>query len=732
MTARSPRFGESFVRLLAVVGVAAITLTLLPATARSQDVDDPSDACPVDPPAGDFDDQDDIPDVHAGNVACAAYFEIALGFEGGEFRPGLPVRRDQMASFIARTLDAADVDLPDPSEGADFDDVDDGNPHRDAIRRLEAAGITLGGALGLPDDEFGPTLRTRRDQMTSFVIRAAERAYGEGFDDSSQRFEDVSSDNVHFENVNFAARVGIVQGFDGDTFGPDRHTRRDQMTAFVVRLLDFLTTPAEVEITEQSAETAAVGESITATATVFSQFRDDAADTASGADTATLADEEVTFSAEHAETAGAVVPPETQTVETNEDGEASFTFTSVQTGTVTVSASIVGPGGDFVHADGDADSAEKEFAGGPIGQLTLPLSWENEVGSFGDVDDPAAALPASGTVTLAYNAASGEVFTSGEVTVSSPIPDDGSPAGSNHHLHAGPLDENGDVVIPLATPQHVGGDDPATTDRGEFVYSLDGRVQDEDFGPVLEDLDRALGEAGEGELVDFYVNVHTVDNPGGEVRGQLPGGGQGQLPPVYQEAGQHTAGDPTSEMLLTFNEAVQQDPDAADLAPADFTVMVEGSAVAVTDTHVGTDGNWTDPGESHYIETDATLTGGEDVEVTIEASGQAKILAADDDQALDSEPTRSFTVPSGALDGTVTDAETEAPIESATVTATRDADGTSHETTTNVDGEYQLSFLEPGDYTVEASATGYQDATQSGVTVTEGATTTVDFALEPS
>ena len=78
--------------------------------------------------------------------------------------------------------------------------------------------------------------------------------------------------------------------------------------------------------------------------------------------------------------------------------------------------------------------------------------------------------------------------------------------------------------------------------------------------------------------------------------------------------------------------------------------------------------------------------------------------------------------PHGDVAGTVTDAGTGAPIASATVSA-----GTASGVT-NAQGRYDLS-LPVGTYDVTAAAYGYAAQTKTGVTVTEAAATTIDFAL---
>jgi hypothetical protein len=80
----------------------------------------------------------------------------------------------------------------------------------------------------------------------------------------------------------------------------------------------------------------------------------------------------------------------------------------------------------------------------------------------------------------------------------------------------------------------------------------------------------------------------------------------------------------------------------------------------------------------------------------------------------------------GTISGIVTDSSTGDPISEATVTA----NGMS--TTTNSSGHYAISDVPAGTYTVTASANGYEDSSQTNITVVAGETTTVDFELTPT
>jgi hypothetical protein len=100
---------------------------------------------------------------HAAGIGAVAAAEITLGFPDGTFRPGLPVTRGQMASFLDRALDL-------PAGQATFSDVPAGHTHAAGIGAVAAAEITL----GFPDGTFRPEDPVARGQMASFLTRALQ------------------------------------------------------------------------------------------------------------------------------------------------------------------------------------------------------------------------------------------------------------------------------------------------------------------------------------------------------------------------------------------------------------------------------------------------------------------------------------------------------------------------------------------------------------------------------
>ena len=223
-----------------VLPVAAVAVGLAPAAAGAESFLNPSDPCPpgVAVTAAPFADRDEIVEAHRLNVDCAFALGVVEGTGGepNEYEPLEPTRRDQMASMIVRALEAAGYTVPAAGDQG-FGDIA-GNVHEDAINRLAGIGVTN----GTSDTTYGPDQQVQRDQMASFVVRAAEWAYGSSLEaEEGPYFADVTPTNVHAENIDTAFEIiGLAEGTTEATFDPDGDTRRDQMATFLVRLVDMV------------------------------------------------------------------------------------------------------------------------------------------------------------------------------------------------------------------------------------------------------------------------------------------------------------------------------------------------------------------------------------------------------------------------------------------------------------------------------------------------------------
>jgi hypothetical protein len=173
--------------------------------------------------------------------------------------------------------------------------------------------------------------------------------------------------------------------------------------------------------------------------------------------------------------------------------------------------------------------------------------------------------------------------------------------------------------------------------------------------------------------------------------------------------------------------------------PAPATVFSEGT-VSLSATYADTGGHgvatwsWSDGAAGGSFSPSASVqdptytaptnVGAVDVIVTLTVSATcdgAEPLGDSDSTILVVEP-----LILGAIEGTVSDALSSAPIEGALVTCG------ARSTTTNAAGEYLLTEVPAGSgQTVTASAAGYQPASQTGVTVIADTTATVDLSLVP-
>lgn len=227
-----------------LVGATALSALALPLSgvAGAQTNLDPADPCPpgVNAAPSAFVDRESIPPVHRMNVDCLAALGVVQGRSTNppRFEPAGTVGRDQMASWLIRALERSGITVP-PADGAPFRDIA-GNVHEEAINRLATIDVTEGRTA----DTYDPSAPVRRDQMSSFLIRAANFAYG-GDDlaagtEGGNPFTDVAADSVHTPAILAAEELlGVTTGQTPDRYNPGAPTTRDQMATFVTRLVDM-------------------------------------------------------------------------------------------------------------------------------------------------------------------------------------------------------------------------------------------------------------------------------------------------------------------------------------------------------------------------------------------------------------------------------------------------------------------------------------------------------------
>src|SRR4051794_15593884 len=179
--------------------------------------------------------------VHARNVDCITWFDIARGFNDGTYGPNLPVTRAQMASFLARMLVQAGVPVSENPPDA-FDD-DNGGIHEPDINQIAALGI-LDGTTGEIGSSYNPALSVRRDDMAKLIYNAFTVVTGTELPPGPDAFtDDTNGGDPHNqgtddeEAINALAQAGLTQGTGDGKYNPTGLVSRGQFASFFVRLM---------------------------------------------------------------------------------------------------------------------------------------------------------------------------------------------------------------------------------------------------------------------------------------------------------------------------------------------------------------------------------------------------------------------------------------------------------------------------------------------------------------
>ncbi|HSK22730.1 MAG TPA: S-layer homology domain-containing protein, partial [Egicoccus sp.] len=168
---------------------------------------------------------DDDGQVHEYSITWANLAGVAEGTSETTFDPGGNVTRAQMASFIYRTFE-----IPAPTVRGQFGDVPADNVHALAIDALAESGV----AGGYGDGTFRPTRNVTREQMATFIARAAGLSTEPPAEDP---FDDVPAHTTHAGSVASVAEAGITQGCDTgeNDYCPLDPVSRQQMATFLRR-----------------------------------------------------------------------------------------------------------------------------------------------------------------------------------------------------------------------------------------------------------------------------------------------------------------------------------------------------------------------------------------------------------------------------------------------------------------------------------------------------------------
>ena len=176
--------------------------------------------------------------VHAQSIEEVAMLGITSGTSERMFSPSEPVTRAQMATFLARTWEAAGRECSTAAASAFFDDVAADSTHAAGIGCVAALGITS----GTSERMFSPSEPVTRAQMATFLARTWEAAGREcSTAAASAFFDDVAADSTHAAGIGCVAALEITRGTAAGTFSPSDTVTRAQMATFLARFHAALT-----------------------------------------------------------------------------------------------------------------------------------------------------------------------------------------------------------------------------------------------------------------------------------------------------------------------------------------------------------------------------------------------------------------------------------------------------------------------------------------------------------
>lgn len=167
----------------------------------------------------------DVPATHLfyDDIECLVDLGVTNGFEDGTFRPGQPITRAAVVSWLWRLAGE-----PAPDALPEFTDVPESHQFAEAIAWATERGITA----GFPDGTFRPGQSVTRGAVAAWMHRyqfEPGAALPTGF-------TDVPDSHPFAEAIAWLADVGITEGYPDGTFRPGQPITRGGLAVWMCGL----------------------------------------------------------------------------------------------------------------------------------------------------------------------------------------------------------------------------------------------------------------------------------------------------------------------------------------------------------------------------------------------------------------------------------------------------------------------------------------------------------------
>ena len=176
--------------------------------------------------AKDFTDNSKIEYKEAVDVVSA--LGIVEGYEDGAFNPQNTLTRGAAAKIICNLILGTTTASALRADTAPYSDVPTTNTFAGYITYCAQEKIIN----GYPDGSFQPERVMSREEMASLLFRMIQTdVQGAG-----PIFSDVLEERWSYQEITALAQAGILNGYEDDTFRPERALTRGEMAALLARL----------------------------------------------------------------------------------------------------------------------------------------------------------------------------------------------------------------------------------------------------------------------------------------------------------------------------------------------------------------------------------------------------------------------------------------------------------------------------------------------------------------
>lgn len=121
------------------------------------------------------------------------------------------------------------------SAASPFSDVSEDHPHFKGISTL----YTTGAIQGYDDGTYKPSQAVTRGQVAKILVNALQLATGDNTSAKKQNFKDLNKSSEYYESIIKLTALGVVKGYDDNTFRPNENVTRGQMAIMIARALDL-------------------------------------------------------------------------------------------------------------------------------------------------------------------------------------------------------------------------------------------------------------------------------------------------------------------------------------------------------------------------------------------------------------------------------------------------------------------------------------------------------------